>query len=123
MFYFRQCVVLFSLLCVFSIDCDDMYLPHSSSSSPPPFFQCVLISTVCGFADGFMKKRKEKKNNKQAKIVWCLELDGGWSGWLLPSLPVDVDLYVKTLTFIVEDGSVSRLKNKLNRMLTLSTYH
>lgn len=80
---------------------------------PLPLFQCVLISNVCGFTDGFMKKtRGRKKKKKQAKIVWCLEMGGGWSGWSLPSLPFDMNMYVKTLMFIVEDGSISRLKTK-----------
>lgn len=48
-------------------------------------------------------------------------MGGGWSGWSLPSLSFDMNMYVKTLMFIVEDGSISRSKNK--RMLTLSTYH
>ena len=55
--------------------------------------------------------------------MWCLEMGGGWSGWSLPSLPFDMNMYVKTLMFIVEDGSISRSKNKIKRMLTLSTYH
>lgn len=32
---------------------------------------------------------------------------GGWSGWSLPSLPIDMNMYVKTIMFIVEDGSIS----------------
>jgi len=49
------------------IERDDMCLPHSS---PPPFFQCVLISNVCGSADdGFMKNEKnvQKKKKKKGK--------------------------------------------------------
>ncbi len=88
---------------------------------PSPFFQCVLISNVCGFADGFMKKTSGQK--KETKIAWCLEMGGGRSGWSLPSFPFDMNTYVKTLMFSVEDGSISRSKNKIKRMLTLSTYH
>lgn len=59
--FFVKVLFCFPLYCVFSpIDCDDMYLPHSSSPLPL-FFQCVLISNVCGFADGFMKKRTKKR--------------------------------------------------------------
>lgn len=55
--------------------------------------------------------------------MWCLEMGGGWSGWSLSLLPFGINMYVKTLMFIVEDGSISRLKNKIKRMLSLSTYH
>lgn len=80
---------------------------------PSPPFQCVLISNVCGFADGFMKKTRgqhKKNKKKQAKVARCLEMGGGRSGRSLPSLPFDMDMYVKTLMFIVEDGSISRSK-------------
>lgn len=61
----RCCSVLLYSVFLSPVDCDDMYLPHSSSPAPP-FSQCVLISNVCGFADGFMKKTmEEKKRNRQ----------------------------------------------------------
>lgn len=59
--FFCQGVVLFSsILCLFSY----WLWWHVFASfllPPPPFFQCVLISNVCGFADGFMKKRTKKR--------------------------------------------------------------
>lgn len=36
------------------------------------------------------KTRTKKKKRKKAKIVWCVEMGGGWSGWSLPSLPFDI---------------------------------
>lgn len=47
---------------------------------PPlsPLFQCVLISDVCGFADGFMKKTRGQK--KKASVVFR---DGWWLVWLV----------------------------------------
>lgn len=45
--------------------------------SLPDFFQCVLISNVCGFADGFMKKTRGKKKKS---VVFR---DGWWLVWLV----------------------------------------
>lgn len=48
---------------------------------PSPFFQCVLISNVCGFADGFMKKTSgQKKETGKDSVVFR---DGWWSVWLV----------------------------------------
>lgn len=45
-------------------------------------------------------------------MVWCLDLGGGRSGWSSPLLLFDINMYVKTLMFIVEDGSISRLTKR-----------
>lgn len=52
-----------------------------------------------------MKKGEDKKKNESNKASVVFR-NGGWSGWSLPSLPFD--MYVKTLMFTVEDGSISR---------------
>lgn len=83
-----QGVVLFlSISCLFSYWLWwHVFASSLLLSSSAPVSQCVLISNVCGFADGFMKKTRGQKK-KPATIVWCLEMGGGWSSWSLPSLP------------------------------------
>ena len=46
----------------------------------------------------------------------CFGKGGGWSGLSLPLLPFDMNMYVLTIIFIVEDGSISHFEkeNKQN---------
>lgn len=75
--FFTKCCFVFSLYCVFLL----LTVMTCICFIPPPHapvFQCVLISNVCGFDDGFMKKDKRNKRNR--KLECNLEMGGGWSG-------------------------------------------
>ncbi len=77
--FLRQGVVLFSsILCLF-LYWLWWHVFASFLLPPPPFFQCVLISNVCGFADGFMKKRTKKETAKDSAVF----RDGWWLVWLV----------------------------------------
>lgn len=52
-------------------------------------------------------RKKTREQTRNRKLKWNLEVGGGWSGWSLPSLPFDMNMYVKTIMFIVKDGSIS----------------
>lgn len=111
-FLSRCCSVFLSTV---SIDCDYMYLPHSSPCLPL-LFQCVLISNVCGFADGFMKRWKETGTDS---VVFR-------DGWWLVRLVITIASFWHESVCKdtnVHCGSLEHFKNKINRMLTMFTFH
>lgn len=114
--FFVMALFCFSLYCVFSpTDCDDMHLPHFSFL--PAFYHCVIISNVCDFADGFMKKDKKKRRDRRGSC--------GVQRWVVVDLVVIIiasfwhEYVCKDTIVLRERWEHFKIENKIKRMLTV----